>query len=110
MTRRELAASQRQERRGAKMFGGKVTPGSGNGWAKKGDVRVPSDGGLFSVALVEFKWTGKTQFTLKAAELEKITYEAVADGRRPVFGVELNKQRYVVLPEDDYLELAGGEG
>lgn len=106
-TRRELRASQAQEARGARIHGGQVTPGSGAGWSKKGDVRVPSDGGVFTVPLIEYKWTGKKQATIQAGVLEKIVYEAVADGRRPVLGISLNGLNYVILPEDDYVELSG---
>lgn len=44
-------------------------------------------------------------FTLKAAVLEKIMTEALLEGRTPVLGVSLNNQNYVVLAEEDFLEL-----
>ena len=82
-----------------------MSPQSGAGWAKKGDVRVPSNGQLFGSALIEFKWTGRKQITIQSSVLEKINDEAVAEGRRPVLGISLNGLNYVVLPEDSYLEL-----
>lgn len=87
------------------MHGGSVTPRSGAGWAVKGDVRQPSTGVLFDASLIEFKTTGKKSYTIKSAELEKNVYEAIADGRQPAFGIELNRERYIIIPEDLYLEL-----
>lgn len=80
------------------MVGGQRTAASGAFWSRKGDVRSKD-------LLVEHKWTGKTQFTLKSKELEKIVKEAILDGRMPVFGVHLNGENYVILDENDFLEL-----
>ena len=90
--------SQKHEKRLAKAIGGQRTAASGAFWSRKGDVRSPD-------LLVEHKYTGKKTFTLKALELEKITNEAILDGRTPVFGVHLNGNNYVILGEDDYLEM-----
>jgi hypothetical protein len=90
--------SQKHEKRIAKAIGGSTTAASGAFWSRKGDVR--SDG-----LLVEHKWTGKKTKTISAAELEKITLEAVMDGRLPVFGIHLNGEDYVILLETDFLEL-----
>lgn len=90
--------SQKHEKRIAKVIGGTTTAASGAFWSRKGDVR--SDG-----LLVEHKWTGKKTKTISAAELEKITIEAVMDGRLPVFGIHLNGEDYVILLETDFMEL-----
>lgn len=91
---RELKASQRQERRVATRFGGRTTPGSGNG-IRKNDVRTPDTS-------FEMKWTGKKQYTLKAADLENGYKQALLDGRDFVFGIEMNGKNWVILSEDDY--------
>lgn len=90
--------SRRHEDRLAKELGGKRVAASGAFWSRKGDVRSQD-------LLVEHKWTGKTQFTLKAGVLEKIVKEAILDGRMPILGVHLNGENYCVLTEDDFLEL-----
>jgi len=90
--------SQKHEKRLEKAFGGQRTAASGAFWSRKGDVRSKD-------FLIEHKWTGKSQFTLKAVELEKIVKEAILDGRVPVFGFHLNNENYVVLEENDFLEL-----
>jgi Holliday junction resolvase len=92
--------SRRQEERSARLYGGRRNPGSGNGWAHKGDVRTPA-------LLIENKYTGKEQVTIKRLDLKKICDEATAEGRTPVFGVELSGEHYVVLPEADFLEVLG---
>lgn len=90
--------SRKHEDRLAKRLGGKRNAASGAFWSRKGDVRTAH-------ILLEHKWTGKTQFTVKAVELEKIVKEAILDSRMPVFGFHLNNENYVVMTEDDFLEL-----
>lgn len=97
MKSKGLKESQKHEDRLAKKFDGKRNAGSGAFWQRKGDVRTPE-------LLIEHKWTGKTQFTVKAVELEKIVREAILDSRKPVLGFHLNGENYVMLTEDDFLE------
>lgn len=99
---RLLKASQRQEKRVAARFGGQTTPGSGNTWARKNDVRSPDKS-------FEMKYTGKKQYTLKASELEEGERHALIDGRDFVFGIEMNGRNWIVLSEDDYAALVGVE-
>jgi hypothetical protein len=90
--------SQKHEARLAKKFDGKKVVASGAFWSRKGDVRSAD-------MLIEHKWTGKSSFTLKAAVLEKIVKEAILESRMPVLGISLNNENYVMLTEDDFLEL-----
>ena len=90
--------SKKQEVRLGKAFGGQRTAGSGAFWSRKGDVRSKD-------LLIEAKWTGKASITVKAAVLEKIVNEAILDSRTPVLGISLNDTNYVILDENDFLEL-----
>jgi hypothetical protein len=90
--------SKKHEVRLAKEIGGQRSAGSGSFWSRKGDVRS-------SDLLIEHKWTGKASFTVKATVLEKIVKEAILDSRTPVLGFSLNNENYVMLTEDDFLEL-----
>jgi hypothetical protein len=90
--------SLKHEKRLAKAIGGQRNVASGAFWFRKGDVRSQD-------LLIEHKWTGKKSFTLKSDVLEKITTEAILDGRTPVLGVSLNDVNYVLLDENDFLEL-----
>ena len=90
--------SRKHEDRLAKRLGGKRNAASGAFWSRKGDVRTAH-------ILLEHKWTGKAQFTVKAVELEKIVKEAILDSRTPVLGFSLNNNNYIMLTEDDYLEM-----
>ena len=90
--------SRKHENRLAKKIGGARTAASGAFWSRKGDVRSAD-------LLIEHKFTGKKQTTLKSDVLRKITREAILDGRMPVLGVHLDGENYVVLLEDDFLEL-----
>jgi hypothetical protein len=90
--------SQKHEKRLAKKVGGSKTAASGAFWSRKGDVRSHD-------LLIEHKWTGKKSFSIKAIEVEKIVTEAIIDSRMPVFGISLNDKNYVLLTEDDFLEM-----
>lgn len=90
--------SQKHEKRLAKKFDGKTNAASGAFWSHKGDVRTAD-------LLIEHKFTGKKQTTLKSDVLRKITREAILDGRMPVLGVHLDGENYVILLEDDFLEM-----
>jgi len=97
MKRTSLRRSQAQEKKSALAHGGKRQPGSGSGWARKGDVRTKS-------TLIENKRTDARQITLKADHLEKIWFEAWSEGRRPLLEFELGGRCWVAQPRDDYLE------
>ena len=90
--------SKEHEVRLAKKVGGQRNAASGAFWSRKGDVRSKD-------LLIEHKWTGKASFTVKAKVLEKIVTEAILDSRTPVLGFSLNNKNYVMLTEDDFLEL-----
>lgn len=92
-----LKSSRNQERATARLHGGRVQPGSGSRWDRKGDVRT-------KLTLIENKRTDATQITLKDRDLKKIWTEAWAEGRMPLIGFELGGRRYIVQLEDDYLE------
>jgi hypothetical protein len=90
--------SRKHEERLAKLVDGQRTAASGAFWQRKGDVRNED-------LLIEHKFTGKKTFTLSADVLEKIVKEAILDYRVPVLGVSLNSKNYVLLTEDDFLEM-----
>ena len=90
--------SKKHEDRLAKELGGQRVVASGAFWSRKGDVRMPD-------VLREHNWTGKKSFTLKSEVLEKIVKEAILESRMPILGISLNNENYVILTENDYLEL-----
>jgi hypothetical protein len=90
--------SRKHEDRLAKKVNGSRTAASGAFWSRKGDVRSDD-------LLIEHKYTGKKQTTIKSDVLKKITGEAIMDGRMPVLGIHLDGENYVILLEDDFLEL-----
>ena len=90
--------SLKHEKRLAKKVGGQTTAASGAFWSRKGDVRSED-------LLIEHKYTGKKQTTIKSDVLKKIMREAILDGRMPVLGIHLDGENYVILLEDDFLEM-----
>jgi hypothetical protein len=95
-----LKRSRRQEKDTARRFGGRVTTGSGNQWFQKGDVKT-------AVFLIENKYTGKEQVTIKRVDLRKICDEATAEGLLPALCLELSGEHYVLMPRADFLEILG---
>ena len=92
-----LKKSQKQEALLAKRYGGKVTPGSGNGWVHKNDVKTPS-------LSIEAKYTDAKSYSLKLADLLKAEKIALIDDRDSIFTVSFSGEEFVVLREADYRE------
>lgn len=91
--------SQKQERDIATAIGGRVTPGSGAFWHRKGDV---SD----EVFLIEAKMTDKASFSIKKEIWEKIRNEALLSDKVPVLMVRIQDRDLVVLDLEDFLAIA----
>lgn len=108
---KKISASRKQEARIAKAFGGEVTPRSGAGPVKKGDIRTPTE-------LIEAKTTAAGSYSLKLWDLNVAYHNALLTRKRMVFAIEfandsqsgLMDYDYVVLREDDYLELTQKAG
>lgn len=95
--------SRRQEEAGAQRYGGQRVAGSGSGWVTKNDVKTPD-------LSIEYKFTDKKSFSLKAADLEKAERNALIDGGRSfAFIVELGGNEYVVIPRGYFDQLLGVE-
>jgi hypothetical protein len=95
--------SQKQERRGAKVYGGTVNAGSGNTSGHKNDVRTDD-------LSIEFKTTRQKGYYLRLDALRNAEKEALVDGRECIFGLDFvtSKEgtfRYVIMPEDWFLML-----
>lgn len=92
--------SKRQEISGAKKYGGRRTPGSGNTWVRKNDVRTETES-------IEFKTTKKDRYTLDVAELSKAYDYALIDGRIMLFAIKFERagRTFIVMDETDYFEL-----
>lgn len=95
-------ASVKQEKASAKANGGTVNSGSGNGWKRKNDVRTPEES-------IECKTTTKKSFSLKLEDLLLAEKNALLDGRRMRFELEMGGRIWVIKSYEDYLaETRGG--
>ena len=100
-----LDASRQQEARIAGIRGGTLHAGSGNQWRHKNDLRDER-------CLWEMKHTdGEKQITIKVSDLEELKSNAIVAGLMPVFHVQIGRdgKKYVVLQEDDFLEMIEGD-
>ncbi|TKK84661.1 hypothetical protein FDA94_29035 [Herbidospora galbida] len=88
--------SRRQEKRGAKLFGGTVNAGSGNQWRRKNDVRSKK----FSI---EYKTTGAKSYRITKDELLQAEKHALLDGRTMLFGIEIGGRNWILLAEEDFI-------
>lgn len=98
-----LKKSRKQEVRTANTYRGSRNAGSGNGWMRKNDVRTVE-------FLFENKLTTATKsITLKEVDLRELTERAIMEDRTPVLQFDLSGRRYVVLNEDDFLEMVSDD-
>lgn len=95
--------SAKQERRTAISYRGSRTIRSGAGWFQKADVRTED-------FMIENKLKmdpDAKSYSLKAIDLRDLTKRARLEGRIPLMQIDLAGHRYVVLSEDDFLEIIG---
>ena len=93
-----LRRSQKQEDELAQTYRGSRNMMSGAGWMRKADVRSED-------MLIEAKTTTKASWSLKLSDLRELRKQAIMDDRMPVFVVDIQGHRYVVLDENDWLEI-----
>jgi len=99
--RQIMKTSRKQEKRTADTYKGSRNAGSGSFWLRKNDVRSTE-------FLFENKFTTNTKsITLKEVDLRELTERAIIEDRMPVLQFDLANRRYVVLVEDDFIEMVG---
>ncbi len=100
---RRRVVSDKQEKQTAKRFGATQHPGSGSGHRRM-DMHTKT-------ALIECKTVleGNTQITLKDKTLKELAVLAALEDHQPVLHFRLGGKNYVVLTEDDYLEMVDEE-
>lgn len=94
-------ASDKQERRTAETYRGSVNIMSGAGHWKKNDVTTAD-------FLIENKCklaANAKSYTLKMVDLRDLAKRAILAGRIPLFQIDMGGHRFVVLQEDDWLEM-----
>ena len=91
--------SKKQEERTAARYKGSRNAGSGSGWLRKNDVRSET-------FLIENKFTNNLKsYTVKSLDLKELEARAVMEDRVPLLQFDLNNKSYVILTEDDFLEI-----
>src|SRR5690606_38909356 len=90
--------SRKQEATVAERYRGSRNVMSGAGWKRKADVRTHD-------WLIECKTTERKSYRLEDVELEQTRKQALQEGRRPLFMVELPSRTWVVLDEADFKEM-----
>lgn len=94
--------SDRQEKRTAETYRGSRNAMSGAGWMRKADVRAHD----FLIENKAKTLPNAKSFSVKDKDMQDLTKRAILEGRIPVWQVDINGRRYVVLNEDDFLEMA----
>ena len=90
--------SKKQEERTADKYNGSRNVMSGAGWVRKNDVRTED-------LLVENKFIDKQSYSIKSHEMVKLERTAILEDRIPVLKVDLGGRSYVVLLENDFMEM-----
>lgn len=96
---RRIKASRDQEKRLAREMGGRVTPGSGNGWITKNDVKTEKWS-------LECKTTTKLSYSLKDSELRLAERQALLEDREMAFVIDMQGRTWVVLSFETFASLA----
>ena len=60
---------------------------------------------MFIDLLIENKFTDKKSYSIKSNEMVKLSRTAILEDRIPVLQVDLGGRSYVVLLENDFLEM-----
>lgn len=97
--------SRKQEKRTAERYNGSVNAMSGAGWMRKADVRTEE-------FMIENKCRMDPEaksYSIKKQDLRDLTKRARLEGRIPLLQFDLGTHNYVVLVEDDFLDLIGVE-
>jgi len=103
MTSPSQKKSLRQEKRTAEAYKGSRNAMSGAGWVRKADVRTEE-------FMIENKLKmdpDAKSYSIKAVDMRDLTKRARLEGRIPLMQIDLAGHRYVVLTEDDFLEIIG---
>lgn len=101
MTTDAQKKSIKQEKRTAESYKGSRNVMSGAGWMRKADVRTED-------FMIENKLKmdpDAKSYSIKATDMRDLTKRARLEGRIPLLQIDLAGHRYVVLPEDDFLEM-----
>lgn len=97
----EQRKSDAQEKRTAATYGGSRTPMSGAGWKHKADVRTED----FMIENKTRMSIDAKSYSVKALDMRDLTKAARLQGRIPLLQFDLGGHRYVVLNEDDFLQM-----
>lgn len=92
--------SRLQENKAAKSYGGMRTPGSGNQWFAKADIKTPD-------WLIECKSTTRASYGLKAETFLTLKRQSLIENKLPLLEIELPGITCVVLDKEDFLILNG---
>lgn len=88
---------EKKEKKDSKDFGGERQKGSGNYWAKPGDVKT-------SDLLIDSKQTDKASYSITKKTWDKLYEEALFSFRIPVLSLIIQDLELVVLSKEDFLK------
>lgn len=88
----------KKEKSDAKDFGGQRQKGSGNYWAKPGDVKTDK-------FLIDSKQTSKPSYSISKKTWDKIYEEALFSYRIPILSLLIQNLELVVLDKSDFLQI-----
>ena len=97
--KQRMKRSKKQENKAADRYNGSRNSGSGSGWVRKNDVRTHE-------LLIENKFTDNLKsYSIKFTDLRDLETVAIKEDRTPVLQFDLGGKRYIILREDDFLEM-----
>ena len=89
---------EKKEKKDSKDFDGQRQKGSGNFWAKPGDVKTED-------YLIDSKQTSKSSYSISYKTWDKLYEEALFSFRIPILSLIIQDLELIVLSKDDFLKL-----
>lgn len=86
------------EQKVAEDFGGRLTPGSGNKWFAKGDVRADD-------IRISCKSTSNNSFSVTKEDVREIEQIAWADLKEWAMALEINGRQLIVMDYRSFLDI-----
>jgi hypothetical protein len=93
--------SDAQEKRTAEKYNGSRNIMSGAGWKRKNDVTTER----FLIENKTMMNPDAKSYSVKMTDLRDLTKNAIMSNRMPVLQFDLGGHNYVVIREDDFLEI-----
>lgn len=109
MSKRRNKDWELSEDEACKIYGGKLTPGSGNTADSKLDILIDNEDSPLFGFRIENKYTDKDSFSINKKTMNKAFHQSALTGSNHFIRVDIHGDKYVWLRENMFLNLINRE-